>query len=79
MIFRNYSISPYRTQKKTTLRKFQSTKNDLDRIEDIIAEVEQKVRGLELQLKRFKRHASLTEAFKKKDLELATGLSLKTL
>ena len=64
-------IHKYRTQKKTTLRKFQSTKNDLDRIEDIIAEVEQKVRGLELQLKRFKRHASLTEAFKKKDLELA--------
>ncbi|MBA64884.1 MAG: chromosome segregation protein SMC [Candidatus Marinimicrobia bacterium] len=64
-------IHKYRTQKKTTLRKFQGTKNDLERIKDIIAEVEQKVRGLELQLKRFKRHASLTETLQRKDLELA--------
>jgi len=64
-------IHKYRTQKKTTLRKFEATRNDLERVQDIIAEVEQKVRGLELQLKRFKRHASLTESLESKDIELA--------
>ena len=64
-------IHKYRTQKKSTLRKFEITKNDLERIKDIIAEIEQKVRSLELQLKRYKRHASLSETLEKKDLELA--------
>ncbi len=64
-------IHKYRTQKKATLRKFEITKNDLERIKDIISEIEQKVKNLELQLKRYKRHASLTESLEKKDLELA--------
>ena len=64
-------IHKYRTQKKATLRKFEITKNDLERIKDIISEIEQKVKNLELQLKRYKRHTSLTENLEKKDLELA--------
>ncbi len=64
-------IHKYRTQKKSTIRKFEATRNDLERIQDIIAEVEQKVHNLELQLKRFKRHASLTETLEIKDIELA--------
>ena len=64
-------IHKYRTQKKSTIRKFEATRNDLERIQDIIAEVEQKVRSLDLQLKRFKRHASLTEKLELKDIELA--------
>ncbi len=64
-------IHKYRTQKKATLRKFEITKNDLERIKDIISEIEQKVKSLELQLKRYKRHASLSEILEKKDLELA--------
>ena len=61
----------YRTQKKSTVRKFEATRNDLERVQDIIAEVEQKVRSLDLQLKRFKRHASLIEKLESKDIELA--------
>ena len=64
-------IHKYRTQKKSTLRKFEATKNDLERIKDIISEIEQKVKSLELQLKRYKRHASLSETLEKKDFELA--------
>ena len=64
-------IHKYRTQKKSTLRKFEATKNDLERIKDIISEIEQKVKNLELQLKRYKRHASLSETLEKKDFELA--------
>ena len=64
-------IHKYRSQKKSTLRKFEATKNDLERIKDIISEIEQKVKNLDLQLKRFKRHALLTENLEKKDVELA--------
>ena len=64
-------IHKYRTQRKSTLRKFEITHTDLERIKDIIAEVEQKVHHLGLQLKRFQRHATLTETLEFKDLELA--------
>ncbi|MFL2983274.1 MAG: chromosome segregation protein SMC [Candidatus Neomarinimicrobiota bacterium] len=64
-------IHKYRSQKKSTIRKFEITHTDLERIKDIIAEVEQKVHHLELQLKRFKRHATLNETLEVKDKELA--------
>ena len=64
-------IHKYRSQRKSTIRKFEVTRTDLERVQDIIAEVEQKVHHLELQLKRFKRHATLTESLEIKDKELA--------
>ena len=64
-------IHKYRSQRRSTIRKFEITRTDLERIQDIIAEVEQKVHHLELQLKRFKRHATLTEKLEVKDKELA--------
>ena len=64
-------IHKYRTQRKQTIRKFEVTRADLERVQDIIAEVEQKVHHLGLQLKRFKRHATLTETLEQKDLDLA--------
>ncbi len=64
-------IHKYRSQRKSTIRRFEITHTDLERIQDIIAEVEQKVHHLELQLKRFKRHATLTETLQVSDKELA--------
>ena len=64
-------INKYRKQRKSTLRKFDATRFDLERINDVISEVEQKVHGLELQLKRFKRHEKLTEQLKETDIALA--------
>ncbi len=64
-------INKYRKQRKSTLRKFDATRFDLERISDVISEVEQKVHGLELQLKRFTRHEKLTEQLREKDVELA--------
>ena len=64
-------IHKYRSQRRSTIRKFEITHADLERIQDIIAEVEQKVHHLELQLKRFKKHATLTETLEVKDKELA--------
>ncbi len=64
-------INKYKLQRKSALRKFEATHRDLERIKDIVAEVETKVHGLGLQLKRFKRHASLMEKLKEQDLSLA--------
>ena len=64
-------INKYRKQRKSTLRKFDATRFDLERINDVISEVEQKVHGLELQLKRFKRHEKLTLDLREKDMQLA--------
>ena len=64
-------INKYRHQRKRTIRRFDATRVDLERINDIIAEVEQKVHTLELQLKRFKRHEILTENLEENDLALA--------
>ena len=64
-------IHKYRSQRKSTIRKFDATRIDLERINDILLEVEQKVNGLGLQLKRFKRHSTLTEELENKDISLA--------
>ena len=64
-------INKYRLQRKSTLRKFDTTRFDLERINDISEEVKQKVHNLELQLKRFKRHKKLTEKLQEQDIALA--------
>ena len=53
------------------MRKFDAVQQDLERISDVIQEVEQKVNGLNLQLKRFKRHEKLSMQLKEKELSLA--------
>ena len=64
-------VNKYKGQRKEALRKFEQTHVDLDRVEDIVLEVETKVRNLDLQLKRYKRHEKLTEQIKDSDIELA--------
>ena len=64
-------INKYRLQRKSTLRKFEATHFDLERINDIIDEIKQKVQNLDLQLKRFKRHKKLSEKLGEQDIALA--------
>lgn len=64
-------INKYKGQRKDALRKFDQTRVDLDRVEDIILEVEAKVKSLDLQLKRYKRHEKLTDQLKDADMLLA--------
>ena len=64
-------INKYKKQRNSALRKFDAVQQDLDRINDIVQEVEQKVYSLNLQLKRFKRHEKLSEELKEKELSLA--------
>lgn len=65
-------INKYKNQKRLSIKKFEATKFDLERINDIISEVEAKVKGLSLQLKRFKRHATLVEKLKQHEIDLGT-------
>ncbi len=64
-------INKYKQQRKATLCKFEAVHTDLERINDILLEVENKVKTLELQLKRFKRHEKLTLELREKDIALA--------
>jgi chromosome segregation protein len=51
------------------LKKFDLNSRDLERIDDIILEIEIQVKALDLQLKRFKRHEKLTSELKELELE----------
>jgi chromosome segregation protein len=65
-------INKYKTQRRLSIKKFEATKFDLERINDIINEVDTKVKGLNLQLKRFKRHAILVESLQSNQIDLST-------
>lgn len=64
-------INKYKHQRKTTLNRLELTKGDLNRVSDIISEVESKVQALRLQLKRYDRHAKLTRKLQELEIELA--------
>ena len=64
-------INKYKHQRRSTLRKFEATRTDLNRVSDLINEIEAKVKALALQLKRFERHAKLLESLKDKEMSLA--------
>ena len=64
-------INKYRHQRRSTLKKFEATRTDLNRVSDLINEIEAMVKALDLQLKRFERHAKLLDALKEKEMSLA--------
>ncbi|MEE8334830.1 MAG: chromosome segregation protein SMC [Candidatus Neomarinimicrobiota bacterium] len=64
-------INKYKHQRRSTLKKFDTVKLDLERINDINVEIEQKVHGLALQLKRFERHKKLAGELKNLEIKLA--------
>ena len=64
-------INKYKQQRKSTLKRFQANHVDLERVSDIMAEVQQKVSALELQLKRYKRHANLKEDLQDYEIKLS--------
>ena len=64
-------INRYKKDRKSTLNRLDATLADLHRVTDISSEVEAKVKGLQLQLKRFDRHIVLTNKLKDRELEVA--------
>ncbi|HIF29318.1 MAG: AAA family ATPase [bacterium] len=70
-------VNKYKSQRRSSLRKFELNNRDLERIDDIILEIEMHVKGLELQLKRFKRHEKLSLELKDIEINLASAKVLE--
>ncbi len=64
-------ISKFKVRKKETLKKLKDTDADLDRVEDVLFEIEKNMRSLERQAKQAKRYFSIKEDYKVYSVEYA--------
>lgn len=64
-------IMKYKVRKRSTLNKLTATETDMQRVSDIISEVEKQVRSLKRQLAQARRHRRYTDELK--DLEIRLG------
>ncbi len=64
-------INKYKKQRRSAYRKLEATYQDLERVKDIIGEVEGQVKALRLQLKRFERYKRISADLKERELALA--------
>ena len=65
-------VSKYKVRKRQTLNKLKNTTADLDRIEDLLFEINGNLSSLEKQAKRTKRYFELKEKYKDLSLQLAS-------
>jgi chromosome segregation protein len=63
-------ISKFRVRKKETLRKLEGTDDDLDRVEDLLFEIEKNLKSLERQARQTKRYYELKEDYKRESVSL---------
>lgn len=64
-------VSKYKVRKRETLNKLKSTSDDLDRVEDLLYEIENNLKTLEKQAKRTKRYFELKAEYKNLSVDLA--------
>ena len=64
-------INNYKQQRQAALRKITATRADMERVNDIIVEVNNSIKNLNLQVKRFERFKKLTEKHKTLTIEVA--------
>ncbi len=64
-------ISKYKQHKHETLLKLKSTSIDLDRVDDLLFEIEGNLKTLETQARRTKQYRDLKEKYKDRSLQLA--------
>jgi len=64
-------VNKYRVQRKAALRKLEATKDDLTRLNDIINEIDAKVKNLHRQLKRYEKHQETTASLIESEVQLA--------
>ncbi len=64
-------ISKYKERKKETLNKLRHTEEDLDRIEDLVFEIEKNLKALERQARRTKRFYEIKNDYKDLSINLA--------
>ncbi len=66
-------VNKYKAKRRSALKKFDLNSRDLERIDDIIVEIQIQVKALDLQLKRFKRHEKLTDELQELEIDLASA------
>ncbi len=64
-------ISKYKVRKRETLNKLKNTSDDLDRVEDLLFEINANLKSLEKQAKRTKRYFELKDKYKQYSTNLA--------
>ncbi|MDN4165338.1 chromosome segregation protein SMC [Cytophagales bacterium LB-30] len=64
-------ISKFKTRKKETLKKLEDTDADLNRVDDLLFEIEKNLKSLERQAKQTERYMKLKEEYKVLSIELA--------
>ncbi|MCF8383048.1 MAG: chromosome segregation protein SMC [Chlorobium sp.] len=68
-------ITRYKQRRKQTFKQLESASRDLSRVDDVIAEVEKKVRNLKLQVKKAEKLRELKQEIRELDLLIA-GITL---
>lgn len=64
-------ISKYKVRKRETINKLKRTSEDLDRVEDLLYEINNNLKTLEKQAKRARRYFELKEQYKQYSTEMA--------
>ncbi len=64
-------IHKFKLRKKETMRKLDDTDADLDRVEDLLFEIDKNLRSLERQARQAKRYYVIKEEYKKSSIALA--------
>ena len=64
-------ISKFKIRKKETLKKLSDTADDLDRVEDLLFEIDKNLRSLERQAKQAKKYYEVKETYKEESIRLA--------
>ena len=64
-------ITRYKQRRKQTFKQLESTTRDLERVDDVLAEVSKKVRILKSQVRKAEQHRELNTSFR--DLDLTLG------
>jgi chromosome segregation protein len=64
-------ISKYKTRKKETLSKLQSTEADLNRVEDLLFEIDKNLKSLESQAKKARQYKNYKEEYKVISVDLS--------
>jgi chromosome segregation protein SMC, common bacterial type len=65
-------ISKYKVRKKQTLGKLKDTESDLERVDDLLFEIEKNLKALENQAKKTERYYRLKEQYKSLSIALAS-------
>lgn len=64
-------VSKYKIRKKETLHKLQDTENDLNRVDDLLFEIDKNLKMLQAQARKTERYYKIREEYKTASLDLA--------